>query len=135
MHTQHPFNWTCKCGHFNNDFFSPSLGPFVSASCDSCGAATDIAALSSVDQASYNAAYDHYAKNPSLPTLSQALSRIKAINNKYDAHFGNRFWVNTDLPDVPGGSADLDKLIELQEIVDADKYGRKVNTTLLRVQE
>jgi hypothetical protein len=131
---EHPFNWTCKCGHLNNDSFEPrEYGPFIVVTCSACAAVTDISALSPVDQASYNQAYDYYAKDEALPTLERAAERIAAINKHYDALFGHRNWVNYDLEKVPGGSADLDELIELQEIVDAHEQGRKVSTLLLRI--
>lgn len=130
---EHPFNWTCKCGHGNNDTFEPhEYGPFFNVTCSACAAVTDISALSPVDQASYNQAYDYYAKNEALPTPEQATVRITAINERYDSLFGHRDWINNDLEKLPGGSADLDDLIELQEIVDAHVTGRKVCTLLLR---
>lgn len=133
MLKQHPFTWTCGCGCTNNDSFEPSYtGPFINVTCDVCGAATDISALSPVDQASYYAAVDYYAKSDTLPTVEQASRRIREINDQYDAVFGHRDWANSDLPDIPGGSAALDELIEAQEIVDAHKAGRRVSTELLR---
>ena len=133
MLKEHSFTWSCVCGCTNNDLFDPSYaGPFTNVTCDDCGAATDIAMLSPVDQASYYAAVDYYAKSDTLATVEQASHRIREINDQYDAVFGHRDWGNSDLPDMPGGSAVLDELIELQEIVDAHKAGRRVSTELLR---